>query len=519
VQNGDFSRGFEGWETWGDVTYDTTNGVLNFGRITGSNYAAAVHQWLSYPVAVGSALEGIVTLQNTGSTTKNVTISLANSVLICTFSLPPNSAAQTYTMRGTSTALWTNALLNIWTESPADNLKTIRVDDAVVRYRTDISPIGTECIAPTAPAITAQPQSQTINSGQTATLSVVASGTAPLTYNWYRGAVGTTSAPVGTNNASFTTPALTQTTTYWARVSNGAGFVNSAAATITINTAPTISNITDKTTDFNTEISGIAFTVGDAQTAVASLTVSGTSSNTTLVPNDSIVFGGSDTNRTVAITPAADQMGTTTITITVSDGSLSASDTFVLTVTAPATPPTITTQPQSPTINSGQTTTLRVVATGTAPLAYLWYRGAAGDTSTPVGTNSASFTTPALTKTTTYWVHVSNSAGSEDSTDATITVLPVQSGPNEGPKINLVESFTITKSWQPLESTMQYQVQVATSDKFLATGIVVDQTISGTSIEITLSSEGRFYWRVRAKNFAGKWGNWSAVDSFVVVIP
>jgi hypothetical protein len=370
-----------------------------------------------------------------------------------------------------------------------------------------------------APAITTQPQSQTIPSGQTAPLSVVASGTAPLTYNWYQGAVGTTTAPVGTNSASFTTPALTQTTTYWARVSNGAGFVNSAAATITINTAPTISNITDKTTDFNTEISGIAFTVGDAQTAVASLTVSGASSNTTLVPNDSIVFGGSDTNRTVAITPAADQMGTTTITITVSDGSLSASDTFVLTVTAPATPPTITTQPQSPTINSGQTTTLRVVATGTAPLAYLWYRGAAGDTSTPVGTNSASFTTPALTKTTTYWVSVSNSAGSEDSTVATITVLPVQSGPNEGPKINLVESFTITKSWQPLESTMQYQVQVATSDKFLATGIVVDQTISGTSIEITLSSEGRFYWRVRAKNFAGKWGNWSAVDSFVVVIP
>jgi hypothetical protein len=160
-----------------------------------------------------------------------------------------------------------------------------------------------------------------------------------------------------------------------------------------------------------------------------------------------------------------------------------------------------------------------VVATGTTPLTYWWYRGEAGDTSTPVGTNSASFTTPALTQTTTYWVRVSNSAGSEDSTVATITVLPPASGANDGPKLNLVESFTITKSWQPLTGVMQYQVQVATSDKFLATGIVVDQTTSGTSIEITLSSEGRYYWHVRAKDFAGKWGNWSAVDSFVVDVP
>ena len=38
-----------------------------------------------------------------------------------------------------------------------------------------------------APSITTQPASQTIASGQTATLSVVATGTAPLTYQWYVG--------------------------------------------------------------------------------------------------------------------------------------------------------------------------------------------------------------------------------------------------------------------------------------------------------------------------------------------
>ncbi len=89
---------------------------------------------------------------------------------------------------------------------------------------------------------------------------------------------------------------------------------------------------------------------------------------------------------------------------------------------APPVPPTITTQPQSQSIVENDQATLSVVATGTAPLSYQWYRGTAPDTSNPVGTNSASFTTPALTTTTNYWVRVSNTAGSVDSQTATITV-------------------------------------------------------------------------------------------------
>ena len=60
----------------------------------------------------------------------------------------------------------------------------------------------------------------------------------------------------------------------------------------------------------------------------------------TLVPNGNIVFGGSGANRTVTVTPAAGQLGTATITVTVSDGQLTANDTFVLTVIS-NTPPTI----------------------------------------------------------------------------------------------------------------------------------------------------------------------------------
>ncbi|HXJ55654.1 MAG TPA: LamG-like jellyroll fold domain-containing protein, partial [Verrucomicrobiae bacterium] len=99
------------------------------------------------------------------------------------------------------------------------------------------------------------------------------------------------------------------------------------------NTAPTISAVSNQTINEDTSTAAIAFTVGDAESSPASLVVSGSSSNPTLVPNANIVFGGSGANRTVTVTPAAGQSGTATINVTVSDGTNSANTSFVLTVT------------------------------------------------------------------------------------------------------------------------------------------------------------------------------------------
>lgn len=109
-----------------------------------------------------------------------------------------------------------------------------------------------------------------------------------------------------------------------------------------------------------------------------------------------------------------------------------------------AAAPTITTQPASQTISAGQTATLTVVASGTAPLSYQWYEGSAGDTSAPVGTNSASFTTPAISASTSYWVRVTNSAGSADSATATITVTPA------GPTITKIDAVQGAGAASPL---------------------------------------------------------------------
>lgn len=105
------------------------------------------------------------------------------------------------------------------------------------------------------------------------------------------------------------------------------------------NTPPVVSSIPDVTTNENSLAGPVAFTIGDAETAASALTLAGTSSNTNLVPEVNISFAGSGSNRTVFVAPAANQFGTATITVRVSDGVLVASSSFLVTYTDVNQPP------------------------------------------------------------------------------------------------------------------------------------------------------------------------------------
>lgn len=98
------------------------------------------------------------------------------------------------------------------------------------------------------------------------------------------------------------------------------------------NTPPVISPIASQTTTQDVAIASIPFTISDEETPAASLTLSASSSNPTLIPNANIVFGGSGGNRTVTLTPAAGKSGTANITITVNDGLATTSTTFAVNV-------------------------------------------------------------------------------------------------------------------------------------------------------------------------------------------
>ena len=85
----------------------------------------------------------------------------------------------------------------------------------------------------TAPTIATEPTNQTVLAGQTATFSVTAAGTMPLTYQWQKG----TTAISGATSANYTTPATTTSdngTKFSVVVSNSVGSATSSAVTLTV---------------------------------------------------------------------------------------------------------------------------------------------------------------------------------------------------------------------------------------------------------------------------------------------
>jgi hypothetical protein len=108
-----------------------------------------------------------------------------------------------------------------------------------------------------------------------------------------------------------------------------------------VNQAPTISAIPNQIVSQGDPPLVIAFSVqdGPGETPAASLIVTATSDNSGLIPPSAIVTGGSGTDRSLRITPAANQFGTANITVTVTDtGNSTGADvkssnrTFLLTV-------------------------------------------------------------------------------------------------------------------------------------------------------------------------------------------
>jgi immunoglobulin I-set domain protein len=95
---------------------------------------------------------------------------------------------------------------------------------------------------PVGPTITTQPANRTVTAGQTASFSVVASGTAPLAYQWQKNGSDITSATA----ASYTTPVTTTSDSgalYRVVVTNTAGNVTSNSATLTVNSGTSNSSV------------------------------------------------------------------------------------------------------------------------------------------------------------------------------------------------------------------------------------------------------------------------------------
>ncbi|HEY6168042.1 MAG TPA: dienelactone hydrolase family protein, partial [Verrucomicrobiae bacterium] len=122
------------------------------------------------------------------------------------------------------------------------------------------------------------------------------------------------------------------------------------------NSAPLIQGVPNAVIAVNTSYGTNALVIKDDERTESALTLSRMSSNPTLLPTNNIVLGGQNWGRNFLATPVAGQTGRATVTFTVSDGTNTASTSFVLDVVASNTPPALV-APSN-----------QIVALGAAPL-------------------------------------------------------------------------------------------------------------------------------------------------------
>ena len=134
----------------------------------------------------------------------------------------------------------------------------------------------------TAPSITSQPTSKTVVMGQTASFSVTASGTAPLSYQWMKNGA----AISGATSSTYATPATTSAdngVSFTVAVSNTLGKVTSSPATLTVSASTLALSASPTSLSFGSIATGATSTLGVTLTnsGNSSVTISGVSASGT----------------------------------------------------------------------------------------------------------------------------------------------------------------------------------------------------------------------------------------------
>ncbi len=299
----------------------------------------------------------------------------------------------------------------------------------------------------------------------TATFTVVANGAPAPSYQWQQStdSGGTWNAIGGATSNSYTTPATNFSnsgTEYECVITNSQGTVTSNAATLTVNTLPSIS------------AQPSSQTVTAPATATFTLTAGGSPApsyqwqKSTNGGGSWTAIGGATANSyTTPATTGVDNGTQFECVVTNIAGSVT-SNAVTLTVDAV---PAITTQPSNQTVTAPATATFTVIANGTPTPSYQWQQSTdSGSSWTAIaGATSNSYTTPATTLSnsgTEYECVVSNTAGSVTSNPATLTVntLPSISAQPSSQTVTApaTATFTVTASGSPAPS---YQWQQSTN--------------------------------------------------------
>ena len=347
-----------------------------------------------------------------------------------------------------------------------------------------------------APVITKQPASQTVTEGDAVTFNITAKGTEPLAYQWYKDGEEIS----GATDSSYTISSVesSDTGSYYVVVSNSIGDVTSSMATLTVAPKPaaraTINMRSSNAVTYGNTCGTLAGkNVGNEiwgsllyngqEIAIQAFALNSSGEPTGKLKGDvigvDIVPAGTDVILQLAAfdqsyldhpgtgnyyygisAPFTYHTGDTSNPMVLPDVRLEFASFTIEWVSKP----TITTQPKSQTVDEGSSVTFSVVAAGTAPLSYQWYK----DGAEVSGATDASYTISSVTSSDagSYTVTVSNSIGSVTSSAATLTVnKPVVS---DGTAVRSVkvdgQTATVTLVLMPSETVSVYFVEETVPD-------------------------------------------------------
>ena len=207
-----------------------------------------------------------------------------------------------------------------------------------------------------APVITTQPLSSTSCSGSSAMLSISATGTAPMSYQWYKGGSAVTNAT--SNNYLIASTSAADAGSYYCTVTNTCGTQTSNTAVLTVNDPVIITSQSGDSTKC----------LGDAN--MFSISITGTAPiSYQWFHNGDTITGGSLSTYSIAAVSSSDAGDYYCI----ATNSCASTQSSVKTLTV-NTAPTITQQSGDTSICTGNSLSLNVGVSGSSPMNYQWYK-------------------------------------------------------------------------------------------------------------------------------------------------
>jgi Tol biopolymer transport system component len=163
LRNGSFTQGLARWGTFAlpepdDIVWNTTGGVLQFYRETGSTQAVVL-QGTDARLAAFAPITADFVVGNSSAGRKRISVLIHDAdfsdITVCTFWLdtgPPLA----YSMRTHTTKVWSNATISFYAAT-ADSTGFYRVDQVSLRSTPAAVDSGTDCQDPTAPVTVGLP--------------------------------------------------------------------------------------------------------------------------------------------------------------------------------------------------------------------------------------------------------------------------------------------------------------------------------------------------------------------------